>query len=70
MDLPLFEAFGVEVFRRNNRLLARYDVGEIVAAYREDGISEDEAARLRISESSAYEVLLGIERRQTQSGRK
>jgi hypothetical protein len=70
VDLPLFEAFGVEVFRRDNRLFARYDAGGIAAVYREDEISEDEAAHLRKSESSAHEVLLGIKRRQAPSDRR
>ena len=64
MDVPLFEAFGVEVFRRDNRMFARYDAGGIVVQYREDEITEDEVNRLRISESEAHQVLLAVERRQ------
>jgi hypothetical protein len=62
MDVPLFEAFGVEVFRRGSRLFARYDAGGIVVQYREDEIAEDEANRLRVSESEAHQVLLGANR--------
>jgi hypothetical protein len=70
MDMPLFEAFGVEVFRRSNRMFARYDVGGIVVQYREDEITEDEANRLRVSESEAHQVLLAVERRQERQGAK
>lgn len=70
MDTPLFEAFGVAVFRRGSRMVARYDAGGIVVNYREDEITEDEATRLRISESEAHQVLLAIERRQENQGSK
>lgn len=57
-----FSRFGVTVVERDGRLFARYDGGEIVVEFREDEISEQEAAKIQTSEKDAYEVILACQR--------
>lgn len=62
-DHVVFSGFGVKIIERDGRLFARYDVGEIAVQFREDEISEHEAAKIQKSENDAYEVLLACQRR-------
>lgn len=63
MNDTIFSGFGIEVFKRDGRYFIRYDAGEIAVQFREDEITEEEAAKAQKSEESAYEVLLACQRR-------
>lgn len=59
----IFSGFGVTVIARDGRRFVRYDAGELPVEWREEEISDDEAARIRKSEKDAYAVLLACQRR-------
>lgn len=68
MDEPVFEDFGIEIFRRGGLLFVRYDAGHIAASIREDPISEAEAQQAMQSEDQAYQMLLALQNRLTDAG--
>jgi hypothetical protein len=63
MNGTIFSGFGIEVFKRDGRYFIRYDAGEIAVQFREEEITEEEAAKAQKSEEDAYEVLLACQRR-------
>jgi hypothetical protein len=63
MNNMIFQGFGVEIFQRDGRYFIRYDAGEITVQFRENEITDVEAAKAQKDEESAYEVLLECQRR-------
>lgn len=59
----IFSGFGIEIWRRGERYFVKYDAGEIAVQFREDEITEAEAAKAQECEQSAYEVLLACQQR-------
>ena len=56
----VFSGFGIEIFRRSDRYVLRYDAGELVVQMREIDLSAEDAMLAAQSEQSAYEVILRL----------
>ena len=54
----IFSNWGLEIFRRAERLYMRYDEGEIASSYIEKEISERDADKAQKSEQDAFEVIV------------
>lgn len=59
---------GMEVIRRDDRYFVRYDAGAHMTAWREDEISVQELARLKMGRNEEYRVLLEIQNRVQPAG--
>ena len=63
MEKSIFEDFGIEIMKRNNKYFIQYDAGELAVVMVEAEITEEEAKKAMISEKDAYEVLLICKKR-------
>jgi len=63
MDEIIFSDYGMEIIKRSEKLYIRYDAGELVSVMKEFSITPEEAEKAKLSERSAYEVILLCEKR-------
>lgn len=68
MSEMIFSKDGVELFKRGSEFFARYDAGHLVTIFREDKVSEAEAAELMRGGDCAHRALLKIQRRLEAAG--
>jgi hypothetical protein len=64
MEDLIFSDFGIEIFKRDDRIFVRYDSGGIASYDKEDEITVEESIKAQKSEQDAYEVLLACEKRE------
>ncbi len=69
MDELFFEGYGIIIFKRSGKYFVRYDTGELVIKMREDEVTEKEVHKMIKSEQDAYEVLIAIEERETETNK-
>ena len=61
MPEKIFEDFGCEIYKENEKFFICYDSGESAGSRRVSvDISADEARKAMLSEKDAYEVILAI----------
>ena len=63
MEELIFSGYGINIFKTNEKIFLRYDVGEIFIKMQDIEITEEEAIKAQISSKDAYEVILKHENR-------
>jgi hypothetical protein len=63
------EKDGIHIVRRNGKLYVRYDAGSHLVQWREDEITDEEAARITEDGRNCNDALLALQRRLIANGK-